>query len=134
MKTPEEERLKKEIEEKSQLKRYELKISKMDLDNGEVYEIFNQLFETKEGREKEMKRLKEYYPEGEGIECYDYEIKDYENIKGYDVDTLKAQLLGISQGKKIREKEILREIDEFFGSDRMFSTKIQRLKSKIKGK
>ena len=92
---------------------------------------------------KTIKQLEKEIEEREGITEEEHNLI-LENVKMFDKKIEHPLELGEIQLERIVSfmrraklqtlKDVLKLLDEFFGSDRMWSTKIARFKQKIQGK
>jgi hypothetical protein len=109
-----EQELIKEIEKLSKNKIWSVKVTTVDLETGDEYEVWNQVFYNEEDRENFI--IKNKWEDKENEEKYSVERHYYENIGSEKINLLKAELKGVQETRKETlaevEKIILKSLDE----------------------
>jgi hypothetical protein len=107
-----EQELIKEIEKLSKNKIWSVKVTTVDLETGDEYEVWNQVFYNEEDRENFI--IKNKWEDKENEEKYSVERHYYENIGSEKINLLKAELKGVQETRKETLAEVEKMIDRCF--------------------
>lgn len=97
-----------EIEKLSKNKIWVVKVTTVDLETGNEYEIWNQVFYNEEDRENFIIKNK-----WENEEKYSVERQYYENVGSEKINLLKAELKGRQESRKELIDEIIKIINSY---------------------
>jgi len=87
-----------EINKLSKNKVWVVKVTTVDLETGDEYEVWNQVFYNEEDRENFI--IKNKWEDKENEEKYSVERQYYENIGSEKINLLKAELKGVQETKE----------------------------------